>query len=201
MSEFNPLRRLDHVEIAQTRQLEKLKKPKLQALLDSRIKGLQLIEDDAWRVLETRNLEDGFGIILDMLGGLVGRGRAGESDADYLVSIQIQIIQNNASGVFPDYEAIAEIFQPDSQWTIDDTYGYAGFVLYPAGDAPPDPQRALREFNAIRALGTAMVVLIPVAGPATALRWGWSGDAAVGNPGLGWSGDASVGGLAGFAYP
>jgi hypothetical protein len=197
---YAPLRRRDHVELAQSRALESLKKPLLQVLLASRVSQLQKIEDALWEVISLRNLDDGFGVILDALGGLVGRGRSNENDAAYKISIQIQIIQNNASGVVADYEAIAALLEPASLWTIDDI-GAGGFVLYTAGDPSSNPARAYREFEAIRVLGTGMVLLVSVGTPGEELRWGWSGDALVGVPGLGWSGDDTVGGRAGYAYP
>jgi hypothetical protein len=193
---YSPQRRTDTIELGQSRALETLKKPLLQALLASRLRGLQMAEDALWEVVDYRNLDDGFGVILDSLGRIVGRGRDGQSDADFKISIQIQIIQNRASGVTSEYLAIGELLQPGAGWAVIDQPP-ASFLIV-AGTTITDPARAAREFEAIRALGTGMTLLVPPPAPSAALRWGWSGDAGIGIPGAGWSSDDTVGGRAGY---
>ncbi len=191
---YAPIKRRNHVDLAQVRPLDRFKKPHLQALLASRIRGLQRVEDAAWETSELRNLEDGFGAILDAIGAIVGRGRNGQDDADFKVSIAIQIIQNNASGVESDYYAILALLQENTTWVVL-SLPDAAFIVY--SDKPADdPQRVFDELEAIRVLGTGMTVVLSPVPSGQEFRFGWSGDPGVpgGALGLGWSGDINVGG-------
>lgn len=94
----------DHV----TRGLRKLlgqfqDKPKLRALLATYLKQIQALEDHANATMATLTIGTGVGITLDRIGRIVGRGRNGLSDADYVFALRAQIRINRSSGTLQDF--------------------------------------------------------------------------------------------------
>lgn len=76
---------------------------KLRALLATYLRQIQMVEDFARDVVLVISINTGFGITLDRIGKLVGRGRSGLADGDYRYALRAQIRANRSSGVTEDF--------------------------------------------------------------------------------------------------
>lgn len=83
--------------------------PYFAGLLTSYTNRIQELEDAIWEVIYNRLLENAIGVQLDQIGKLVGRGRNGYSDSDYLIAIRGQIRINRSCGTPEDILAITSL--------------------------------------------------------------------------------------------
>lgn len=111
---YTPVKDTNHEGRGVARLLEQFKRSgNLQAILRSYLRQLQKIEDAAWEVIEKRNLVDGFGIILDNIGRIVGRGREDLDDDHYRIAIRCQIRINRSQGKPKDFTDVAVLASPE----------------------------------------------------------------------------------------
>ena len=117
-----------HVERGIDKLLTRYQQPRNEALLASRLRMWQRIENVAWEAaFVVLSIENGFGVILDRIGKIVGRGRKNLSDADYKIGLYTKIRINRSNGNPQDFDEVAslagvEIHQftrPDACFTIE----------------------------------------------------------------------------------
>lgn len=112
---YDPIKSTDHIERGPLRFLEQFKeKAKLQALLVSYLRQIQLLEDCVWEVIFARTIEDAQGLTLDFIGAIVGRKRLALTDDDYRIAIRAQIRINRSSGTPEDIIAVTDLSIPAS---------------------------------------------------------------------------------------
>lgn len=103
----------DHVKAGLRRLLSKEKNSTvLRAWLSSYLKQIQILEDTAWLVLETRTL-DGEGAQLDAIGRLVMRGRGELDDDNYKLALRTQIRVLRSAGRPFDLDDITALSMPE----------------------------------------------------------------------------------------
>lgn len=78
-----------------------------EGLLASCVGALQRLEDEAWKVINSRNLE-GSGIALDIIGKLVGEPRKARADALYRRALAVRIAINRCTGRIPEIVRIID---------------------------------------------------------------------------------------------
>jgi hypothetical protein len=149
-------------------------KPRIEALLASRLRQVQALEDAAWEVAFGLNIESGIGLILDNIGKIVGRGRAGLLDADYRYALRCQVRINRAAGQDPDFYDVAALSQM-GEISIQE-YPPAKFIVTML--EAPTSLGALavieENFRQCRALGVGAGFAYTVAaGQENAALWGW----------------------------
>ena len=132
-----------HVERGTDKLLSVLRKPRVEALLASRLRMWQRIENAAWEVAFALNIDSGFGIILDRIGKIVGRGRNGLSDAAYKIGLLAQIRINRSNGNPIDFSDVASLIGIDvSLFNI----GHSNFLIELS--LPPADQETLSQIAA-----------------------------------------------------
>lgn len=90
---------LEHIAQARALLITQFKgSASLGALLDSYIQQVQLLENAAFDVLNSRTVESASDAQLDLLGKLVGQPRNGMEDKDYRLCINARIAINVGSG-------------------------------------------------------------------------------------------------------
>lgn len=111
---YTPVKDTNHEGRGVARLLEQFRRSgNLQAILRSYLRQLQRVEDAAWEVIEKRNLVDGFGVILDNIGRIVGRGREDLDDDHYRIAIRAQIRINRSQGKPKDFTDVAVLATPE----------------------------------------------------------------------------------------
>lgn len=94
----------------------------LRAWVKSYLTQVQLLEDTAWLVIESRTL-DGEGAQLDALGRFLLIGRAGLSDANFKIALRARIRILRSSGLPEDLIDVARLSLPDGfTFTYDEAY-------------------------------------------------------------------------------
>lgn len=90
----------DHIARAKARLIEQYKgKTTVEGVVDSLVEEIQVLEDLFGQLNTDRALETASGVQLDGIGDIVGIEReAGQSDADYRISIKTKIIENISQG-------------------------------------------------------------------------------------------------------
>lgn len=91
-----------HISEAQARLLSVFKKPKILALTGAMADSAQKLEDVIWQVINLRNIDDGFGNQLDVIGRLVGEPRNGKTDTQYKPFLRIRIAADKCQGTIPE---------------------------------------------------------------------------------------------------
>lgn len=102
--------------------------PRFAALISSYIEEVQLVENVAWQVLESRMLELATGAQLDLLGKLVGQERVGDSDDEYRVYIRARIAVNMSDGTADDVMRVAGTLLDGLTWRYWEVYPMTIFV-------------------------------------------------------------------------
>lgn len=198
----------DHADQAISRLIEHFSgpnKPALYGMIRSLVAQIQELEDVGWDVVFGRMLDPApgetrraVGAQLDVLGKIVGLKRGGLDDDKYRLGIRLQILVNRSYGRTRDLMKIVRT-----------AIGVAGeiaayreehhHVYYVRLEEIPDWMAVMlgRALQRARAAGyRAMFEYFTDRVDASRVaRFGWSGDAGVGNGGFGWSGDDSLGGL------
>lgn len=133
---YLPTQSDDHVDRGPGRFIQQYKnQPNLTALLRSYLGLVQDLEDAAWEVARVRNIKDGFGIILDYIGKIVGRRREGLIDSDYRIALYTQIRINRTKGRPEDVIDVTRLSLPDDaafSYTEDYPAGIIIEILNPA---------------------------------------------------------------------
>lgn len=121
---YNPPASIDHVSRGLARFLEQYKsKPKLNALARVYLNRIQELENACWEVILYRLLPNAEGAQLDMIGRIVGRGRNGLVDSDYLIAIRAQIRINRSCGTPEDMIDVTRLSVPAGfTFTYDEAY-------------------------------------------------------------------------------
>jgi hypothetical protein len=110
---YHPAHVQNHVEACVDDLLEQFKsRPVFAAVLRAFVAQIQKLEDATWEVIVFRRLENAEGVVLDMLGAIVGRGRAGLDDPGYRIAIAAQIRIIKSGGRPEDLIAIALLSTP-----------------------------------------------------------------------------------------
>jgi hypothetical protein len=86
---------------------DRMRKPKLSALLAAWLAEVQEIEQASWDQLTRRSPETAQGAVLDVLGKLVGQSRQGLPDDRYRIWISGRVLANRSSGKTEQLLAIA----------------------------------------------------------------------------------------------
>lgn len=92
----------DHISRGLAKLLAQFNGPKQRAMAAVYLRQVQALEDFANLAGASLSLSGGFGITLDRIGKIVGRGRNGLSDTDYLVALRAQIRINRSQGTVQD---------------------------------------------------------------------------------------------------
>lgn len=203
-----------HVERGLAKLLGQFQKPVIKAFLAVYLRQIQRWENMNREVAEHLNIEQGFGIILDRIGKLVGRGRGSEygpcthpaacpSCTAYRIAIRCQIRINRAAGRIQDFLDVIELSGVAGVFKVTPYYP-ASILITWTGNQPVtgDEDYYLRVFENLRQivpLGVRLDILYSPQSDTDTLRAGWSGDVAIGNR-LGWSGNGSLGQLLSWAH-
>ena len=198
-SVYKPTQSTDHAPRAATRFLEQFRnKRNLQALLKSYTDQIQALENATWEILENSNLREGRGVILNAIGRVVGRPRAGLADSDYLRAIRTQIRINRSSGRAKDVIQVAQLSFPDGlAFTYSEGYP-AGIVIAILELVDFAIQVSFRDLIRTKAGGVRLFLLAPLYPPEECFTLAdWASvptdvyDTALG---LGYSADPDMGG-------
>jgi hypothetical protein len=100
---------IDHKAAAEVRIVDQWRKPKIIALVRALVSGCQSVEEALQQLLLLRNIDDGEGSQLDVLGRIVGQARNGLSDADYRNYLRARIATNRSRGVVEDIIRIVRL--------------------------------------------------------------------------------------------
>lgn len=203
----------DHEARGVAKLLGQFRKPLIEALLRVYLRQVQKWEDRNREVAEHLNIEQGFGIILDRIGKLVGRGRGSDygpcthpaacpSCEALRVAIRCQIRINRSTGVIKDFLDVARLSGVLGTFKLTLTPPAAMTVTWLGAQAVSGDEdyfaRVLENFRQLPALGVRIDLIYAPQALTDTLRAGWSGDPTVGNA-IGWSGDASLGQLLSWA--
>jgi hypothetical protein len=151
---YNPERSTDHLARGLRRPIGILRKPKLQGLMSPHLRQRQKLESAAYEVAYSLNIESGFGVILDNIGAIVGRGREGAGDTEFKIALRAQIRINRSTGKTADFTDVGGLSVPGTTWHVDD-YPPASLIVYsdepvPSAEAVPVLFENLRQ---VRPLG------------------------------------------------
>lgn len=121
---YTPTKSTDHEERGPARFLEQFKRAdNLGSILKAHLRQIQKLEDCLWEVITLRNIADGFGLILDWIGSIVGRSREGLPDEEYRIALRAQIRINRSNGKTKDLVDVATLSVPDeTEVTYSETY-------------------------------------------------------------------------------
>lgn len=132
------IRYVDHVANAVGRLIDRFKRPRIMALLETWMYPIQELERALWQVKLFSGVDTAFSEGLDHIGALVGEGRGGRSDAEYVLAIKARAAINRSNGrraetlsilglvLGQDYRVRVKDYYPASQ-----TYEFCGLT----GDA------------------------------------------------------------------
>lgn len=99
------------------------------ALLGTWLKENQRLEDFVWEVVpQIFDIESDLDFVLDAIGKIVGRGRKGQANAAYRVSLRAQIRINRSHGRTEDLLDVARLSVNDETITFAATDVYPGAV-------------------------------------------------------------------------
>ena len=107
----------------------------ISGLLAAHLNRQQEIEDALWTAILQRNLDDGAGYVLDVLGQLVGEPRGGRDDEHYQAALGLRILINRSFSLLPDILEIVDTASDGEPWDYVDAFP-AGFRINFAGDVP-----------------------------------------------------------------
>ena len=94
--------------------------PNNEALLRALLTGYDLFEEEVWKVVESRNLDNALGVALDGLGSALGEARLGRSDDDYRAALRVVILARKSQGTPEDLLGIVAASIVD--WTYLEEY-------------------------------------------------------------------------------
>lgn len=198
---YKPVRSTNHALRAPSRFIEQFKKkPVMTAMLVAFMNQVQDLENALWEIILLRNIVDGEGVILDMIGRIVGRKREGLIDTDYRIALRAQIRINRSVGKAVDVINVAILSLPDGV-----TFSYS--EAYPAGivvevDPLVDFNVSVlwRNLKATKAGGVRLFLILTYVDPANAFTLrdyssgGYAGRVYDNAQGLGYHADPTLGG-------
>ena len=124
----------DHVARGVARLIERYRKPRTSALLESWLAEVQEAEDALWQLLVDRSLATAEGDQLDVLGKIVGQPREGRSDDVYRLWISARNMVLRSSGRTEEMLKIARTLVGATDTVALDEYYPAAFVMRLDGD-------------------------------------------------------------------
>lgn len=127
----------DHASRGVERLIERYRKPRTSALLESWLAEVQEVEDALWQLLVERSLETAEGAQLDVLGDIVGQPREGRDDDTYRLWISARNMVLRSSGMTRELLAIARTLVAPPDTIALEEYFPAAFVMRLGGDATP----------------------------------------------------------------
>lgn len=166
----------DHAGLAVSRLLEQFHDlPRMEAMVQDLVATLQPLEDLAWQLLRERYLTtiDGAGPAvgeqLDGLGAILGEPRAGRSDDQYRLFLQVRILINVSDGKAEDLGGILELLAAGGWRVLDVPPAHIEAWAY-AVDYPVDVHRALQEAKAA-GVGLTLIYTLAPTTRGTAFKW------------------------------
>lgn len=136
---------LDHLEQAKNKLLRRYEnKPRFAALLDSYVQQIQDLEDAAWGVIASRDVDTADETRLDILGRLVGQPRRGATLEAYRLYVKTRILVNRSMGTAAEIVRIATLLLIDQAPTY--TEGEPAYFLLSA----PNPLHADVDLNVFK---------------------------------------------------
>jgi len=108
----------DHVTEGESLQVQVLTKPRLQAMLRSYLREVQVIEVAAWGMFTGRMLPNATGATLATWGRIVGELRGGDSETIFRTRISVRIRVNRSRGTIPDLYQVAKLAFNHSNFAI-----------------------------------------------------------------------------------
>lgn len=148
---------------------------------------VQELEDASFQVILDRWLTTAIGVQLDLLGEIVGETRAGRTDEDYRVFLQIRILRNLSQGETETIISVVKVVTGTDQIIVEDRGNAKIKVTYIDAALSITNQEVAEGVRSIRAAGVGIRVLESVSD-----YFGFSDDS--GSLGFGDSGDSTVGG-------
>ena len=118
----------EHATRGVERLIERYRRPRTSALLESWLAEVQAVEDALWQLLVDRSLETAEGYQLDVLGRIVGEPRRGRDDATYRVWIEARNLVHRSSGTTTQMLAIVRKLLPTIGLELEEYYP-AAFVF------------------------------------------------------------------------
>lgn len=118
----------EHVTRGVERLIERYRRPRTSALLESWLAEVQGVEDALWQLLVDRSLESAEGAQLDVLGRIVGEPRRGRDDATYRVWIEARNLVSRSSGTTTQMLALVRKLLPTIELRFEEYYP-AAFVF------------------------------------------------------------------------
>lgn len=91
--------------------------PRIRSVVQAHAAETQKLEALAFEVSRKLNIEQGFGIILDNIGRLVGRGRNDLDDGEYRIGLRAQIRINKTDGGYQETLEILQLLLPGT-WHV-----------------------------------------------------------------------------------
>jgi hypothetical protein len=93
-------------------------KPNLLAWVDAYAAQIQELETSGQLLLTITSIDDSEGSQLDVIGGIVGQGRAGETDVVYRLYLKARIRTNRSSGTPEEIYAVLRAMMPTNSFSI-----------------------------------------------------------------------------------
>lgn len=119
---YNPQRELNHLGSGLAKLLSQFQnKPNIAGVLQSYLNRIQEWEDAIWEVIYKRNIDNGEGAQLDIIGRIVLRGRGLLNDDNYRIALRCQIRINKSCGTPEDMIDVAQLSQV-GPFTFDEYY-------------------------------------------------------------------------------
>ena len=164
------------------------------ALMKSFMVPIQELEGVFWDIINKFLLANNpVGDQLNKLGSIVGCQRLpGQSDADYLLAVRLQIRINRSMGLSEDVIQVATIATGEKPLYVD--LDWAGFIVQEL-DMTINPNVLASELSATRSAGTYGNLIYTTWADGDDLVWGSVYSAATGENGFGSVYDGTVGGL------
>jgi len=97
-------------------------KPRIAAFARALGRAAQLLHDDLFDLLVSRDLDIGVGPVLDWFGAIVGEERGGLDDADYRRFIRARILANRSSGTTDEVIAVLQLSTSPSTVVVTPVY-------------------------------------------------------------------------------
>lgn len=133
------------------------RRPVIEALLTTWLTRLQLVEDEAHKLLAALDIDQAEGALLDAHGAWVQETRDGRADAEYRLAIKAQGSLYRSRGTVNDLLTALRILLDDSTATAEyrqeQPAGYTLEVEAPAGFTEAQMQRAMQDLLALAPAG------------------------------------------------
>ena len=175
---------------------------KLATSIAIKLERKQALENAIWALIDDLSLDSTKSWVLDLIGAIVGRGRANLANDDYRIALRAQIAILRSWGTLPDLFEVFALSAPT--YTLRQyTYAPSGTVAWLVeSSAGLNVAVVWENLKQIRSLGRFLQFGYVPEAPAAQARYGWSGDATLntGTNGAGWSGDTTYGGKAWAIY-